>query len=144
MTRQEMFDLMNSHPAFHLATMEGDQPRVRALLLFKADESGIIFHSTVTKDIYQQVSQNPKVELCFNDFNKNIQLRVNGVLEIVDDNKLKDEIANHPSRGFLKSWRDRAIQDFYHSFVVFRLSKWEVSSSSSCNSIPRNLYLESK
>lgn len=133
MTRQEILELMNSNPAFHLATMDDDQPRVRAILLYKADKDGIVFHSGIMKDIYKQICQNPKVELCFNDFNKNIQLRVSGKLEIVDDNDLKDEIANHPSRGFLKSWKERGtLQDFYNTFVVFRLRNWVVSIASAC------------
>lgn len=133
MTRTEMYELMNANPAFHIATVEGDQPRVRAMLLYKADESGIVFHSSTRKDVYKQVCQNPKVELCFNDFTKNIQLRVTGTLEIVDDNSLKDEMSNHPSRGFLKSWRERGpIQDFYNTFVVFRLKNWEVNQASAC------------
>jgi uncharacterized pyridoxamine 5'-phosphate oxidase family protein len=132
-TRQEVFELMNSNPAFHLATMEDDQPRVRAMLLYKADESGIIFHSGTMKDVYKQICKNPKVELCFNDFNKNAQLRVSGKLEIVSDNNLKDEISNHASRGFLKSWKERGtMQDFYNTFVIFRLTDWVVSCASAC------------
>lgn len=41
MNEKEMYALMNSNPAFHLATVEGDQPRVRGMLLFRADENGI-------------------------------------------------------------------------------------------------------
>ena len=32
MTANEIFDLINKHPVFHLATMDGDQPRVRGML----------------------------------------------------------------------------------------------------------------
>lgn len=122
MTKGEMFDLMNRNPAFHLATAENDQPRVRAMLLYKADESGIIFHSGTMKDVYKQICHNPKVELCFNDYKKGTQLRVSGELEIVNDNHLKDEIIHHPSRAFLRSWKESgAMQDFDNTFVVFRL-----------------------
>lgn len=123
MTRQDIFDLMNGNPAFFMATLEGDQPRVRGLLLYKADESGIVFHTGTMKDLYKQVVAHPKVELCFVDFNRNIQVRVKGELEIVDDNNLKDEIAEHPSRQFLKPWKEGgSLQDFYNNFAVFRLS----------------------
>ena len=40
MTANEIFDLINKHPVFHLATMDGDQPRVRGMLLFRADDTG--------------------------------------------------------------------------------------------------------
>lgn len=122
MTGQEIIELIHRNPAFHLATVEGDQPRVRGMFLYKADASGIVFHSGTMKDVYRQVVNNPKVELCFNDFQNNIQVRVSGILEIVDDNTLKDEICAHPTRQFLRGWRESGtLQDFYSSFVVFRL-----------------------
>lgn len=123
MDKQEMYTLMNQNPAFYLATTDGDQPRVRGMLLYRADENGIIFHSGTMKDVYAQICQNPKVELCFNDYQSGCQLRVRGQLEIVDDNSLKDEIANHPSRTFLKPWKENGeLSDFYQTFVVFKLT----------------------
>ena len=65
MVKEEIFKLMNENPVFHLATMDGDQPRVRGMLLFRADEEGIIFHTASTKDVFQQIMKNPKAELCF-------------------------------------------------------------------------------
>ncbi|MDH7578976.1 MAG: pyridoxamine 5'-phosphate oxidase family protein [Bacillota bacterium] len=122
MNKYEIFDLMNQNPVFFLATADDNQPRVRGMLLYKADESGIVFHTGAMKDVYKQVMKNPKVELCFNDFKRNIQVRVSGELEVVDDNNLKDEILEHPSRQFLKPWKESgSLQDFYNSFIVFRL-----------------------
>ncbi len=122
MKKEEIFELMNANPAFHLATVEGDQPRCRAMFLFRANENGIIFHSGIMKMVHNQITKNPKVELCFNDFQKGIQVRVTGKLEIVEDKALKDEICNHPSRKFLKSWRESGtLDDFYNGFKVYRL-----------------------
>jgi len=123
MSGQEILELINSIPIFHLATVEGEQPRVRAMMLYKADDDGIIFHSGTMKDVYKQIIENPQVELCFNDYKKGIQVRVSGKLEIVDDINLKDEITAHPSRRFLKGWKESgSMRDFYNTFVVFRLS----------------------
>lgn len=122
MTKQEIIEFINQNPVIFLATAEGDQPRVRGMMLYKADESGIVFHSGKMKDVYRQVVNNPKAELCFNDLKKGVQMRVSGELEIVDDNNLKDEICEHPTRRFLKAWRESgSLQDFYNTFVVFRL-----------------------
>ena len=122
MNKKEIFELINSNPAFHLATVEGNQPRVRGMLLYKADETGIVFHSGTMKDLYSQVKENPKVELCFNSVAEGVQIRFSGELEIVEDKVLKDEIIEHPTRVFLKSWIDSGeLEDFYNSFVVFRL-----------------------
>lgn len=122
MTKELLYELMNSNPAFHLATIDGNVPRVRGMLLYKADETGIVFHSGAMKEVYKQVLECPTVELCFNDFKKGIQVRVNGELEIIDDNALKDEISEHPTRSFLKPWKESGeLADFYKAFVVFRL-----------------------
>ncbi|MDP4145869.1 MAG: pyridoxamine 5'-phosphate oxidase family protein [Bacillota bacterium] len=122
MTREEIFELMGKNPAFFLATVEGDQPRVRGMLLYRADEEGIVFHTAASKDLYSQVLKNPKAELCFNG--GGTQIRVTGELEIVEDNNLKDEICEHPTRKFLKPWREGGeLKDFYENFVVFRLRK---------------------
>jgi len=122
MKKEEIIELINANPAFHLATVEGDQPRCRGMFLFRADDKGIIFHSGAMKPVHHQIMENPKVELCFNDFTKRIQVRVAGKLEIVGDNTLKDEICAHPSREFLKPWRKSgALSDFYNTFKVYRL-----------------------
>ena len=121
MIREEVFELMKKNPAFFLATVEDDQPRVRGMLLYNADENGIVFHSGTMKDVYGQVLKNPKVELCFNG--NGTQVRVSGELEIVDDITMKDEISEHPSRKFLKPWKENGeLKDFYNTFVVFRLN----------------------
>ena len=70
MTKQDVFKLMNENPVFYLATLDGDEPRVRGMLLYKADEMGILFHSGTMKEVYNQVFKSPNVQLCFNDFSK--------------------------------------------------------------------------
>lgn len=116
MMKEEMFQLMNANPVFHLATMDGDQPRVRGMLLFRADEDGIIFHTASTKDVFTQISNNPKAELCFQG--QGSQIRVAGTLELVKDEKLKEEIYSHPSRAFLQAWKENGIDGLLQIFIL--------------------------
>ena len=116
MTTQEMFKLMNENPVFNLATVEGDQPRVRGMLLYKADENGIIFHTASTKDVFAQIKANPKAEMCF--FGDGTQIRVTGVLEQVSDDKLREEIFAHPTRAFLRAWKENGIDGLLQIFVM--------------------------
>lgn len=116
MTKQEIYQLMNQNPAFHLATVEGDQPRVRGMLLFRADEEGVIFHTASSKDLFRQIQQNPKAELCFQG--NGVQVRVTGVLEQVQDEALREEIFAHPTRKFLQAWKELGIE---HLLTVFRM-----------------------
>lgn len=116
MVKEDLFQIMNENPVFHLATMDGDQPRVRGMLLFRADEEGIIFHTASTKEVYQQIQKNPKTELCFQG--QGIQIRVSGILEQVEDEQLKEEIFNHPTRKFLQAWKEQGIDGLLQ---IFRL-----------------------
>ena len=107
MTKDEIFALMNENPVFHLATLDGDMPRVRGMLLYRADENGIIFHTGGMKDLYAQLCANKNAELCF--FSKGVQVRVSGQLEEIIDEAMNEEIFNHPSRGFLRMWKANGI-----------------------------------
>ena len=122
MTKEQLFELMNNTLVFHLATVENGEPRVRGMMLYKADETGIVFHTGDFKDVYKQIIANPNVQMCFNDASKGIQVRVRGALEEVMDTDLKDEISNHPTRAFLKKLRENStVEDFYNSIRVFRM-----------------------
>lgn len=116
MTKEEMYELMNANLGFYLATVEGDQPHVRGMMLFRADDNGIIFHTASTKDVFKQIMENPKAELCFNG--NGVQIRVTGKLEVVNDEKLREEIFNHPTRKFLQAWKDNGIDDLLKIFVM--------------------------
>ncbi len=114
MTKNEIYQLINENPVFHLATVEDDQPRVRGMLLYRADEDGIIFHTGSNKDVFEQIIKNPKAELCFQVAGK--QLRITGNLELVEDETLKEEIFNHPSRKFLQLWKEKGIDGILRIF----------------------------
>ncbi len=116
MTKEEIIQFMNANPACHLATADGNQPRVRGMLIYRADEQGILLHTGTPKDVCKQMMANPRVELCFFNPKDNVQVRVTGKAELVDDQKLKDEIvANRP---FMQPW----IKQFGYKFMaLFRV-----------------------
>ena len=116
MNKAEILAFLNANPTCYLATVEGDQPRVRAFGMVKADNNGVILETGTFKDVYKQLVANPKVELCFFNAKDGIQIRVSGTVEPVDDIKLKDEII--VQRPFLK---ERVAKGGYESIGVFRL-----------------------
>lgn len=129
MQKEQIFKILNKNPVFFLATLEGAQPRVRGMLLYKADESGIVFHTGSTKDLYEQILENPNVQLCFYDQEQNMQVRVRGALEMIDDDNLKEEISNHPTRAFLQGLKASCAtkEDFYKMLAVFSLKNGKVN-----------------
>lgn len=86
----------------YLATIDGDQPRLRPVSPVKTDGFTIyvanlrLYHKTV------EIAANPKVELCYLDGGHN-QVRITGVAEIVNDENLLQEIwdANPLLRQYL-------------------------------------------
>ena len=125
MDKEQIFEFMSQNPVFYLATVEGDEPRVRAMLLYKADESGIVFHTGPFKEVYQQILKNPQVQLCFHNQEQGLQIRVRGVLERTDERAFKEEIASHPSRGFMQAWKANCAseEEFFDMFSVFTLKQ---------------------
>jgi pyridoxamine 5'-phosphate oxidase len=118
MTRDEILGFMNSHPACNLATAEaGGQPHVRGMLMYRADDKGIIFHTGEFKDLWKQVMNNSMVELCFFDPKTNTQVRVTGTAQSVEELALKEEIVK--ARPFLKAWVEKRG---YESLKVFRVT----------------------
>lgn len=118
MNKKEILDFMNAHPACHVATIEGNIPRVRGLRMHKADEKGIIFQTWTTKDVGKQLMKNTAAELCFNDYDKEIQVRVNGKFELVNDMAVKKAVMD--ARPSLKPFLDELG---YDKVAIFRMSR---------------------
>ena len=100
MTKEEVLEFINKNPLFSLATVEGNLPRVRIMMLYRADENGIIFITTTLKAVYKQLQANPAIEMCFYNQKEFRQVRIEGNVEILDDLELKKEVVEKLS--FLK------------------------------------------
>jgi pyridoxamine 5'-phosphate oxidase len=91
------------NPVCYLATVEGDQPRVRTFLLWYADESGFYFVLMSPKEVTKQLQQNPKAEVCF--YNNAAdpadwkQMRVTGEVEFLEDEENLEKA--YQNRSFL-------------------------------------------
>jgi len=100
LNKSEILAFLNANRSCHLATVEGNKPHVRVMGIYRADEDGIIIQAYTIKDIHKQLCENPNVELCFNNTDNSIQIRVSGAVELLDDRALKDEVI--AKRPFLK------------------------------------------
>jgi len=112
----------NENPVSYVATVESDQPRVRAFAMWYADETGFYFHTGAMKPVYKQLKQNPKVELCFYHPAENggVMMRVTGIVEFLNDVELRKKLIEE--RQFLKAWGFTPEND---DLVIFRISKGE-------------------
>jgi len=101
MNKTEILAFIKANTACHVATVENGAPRVRGLRVWKVDEKdGIMFQTWKGKDVSKQLSKNPQVELCFNNYEANIQVRVRGKMELVEDAAAKKQVL--ADKPFLK------------------------------------------
>jgi uncharacterized pyridoxamine 5'-phosphate oxidase family protein len=101
MDLHDCISFASEHPICYLASEDGDQARVRALLMWFADERGFYFMTMSPKRFSEQLHQNPKVEVCFfngaSDLPDARTLRVTGPVEFVDDAVLTRKVAEERS-----------------------------------------------
>jgi pyridoxamine 5'-phosphate oxidase len=116
MNKEQIIEFINKNPVCFLATSDGQQPRVRGMMTYKADAAGILFNTGRPKDMYKQIAANPRVELCYFSAETNVQVRVTGKAQIVEDMDLKKQIVKE--RTFLQPIVEKAGFDL---LVVFRV-----------------------
>ncbi|MDY6827026.1 MAG: pyridoxamine 5'-phosphate oxidase family protein [Bacillota bacterium] len=105
MNKKEILEFMRANRDAHLATIENGQPRVRAIGIYRMEEDGIIIQTFKSKDVGKQLMQNPNVEICFNNFEDRIQVRVRGAVELMEDDAAVEECLKE--RPFLKQFVDK-------------------------------------
>lgn len=120
MNKNDVLKKIQENPNFHLATIANGFPKVRGMLAYKVDEEGLVFHTARTKDVYEQLVNNPVAEVCFN-LRDGLQIRINGTVEDITSEIVIDEIMEHPSRAFLRNWKRQGhIKDIYIDLTVFK------------------------
>ncbi|MGE5364381.1 MAG: pyridoxamine 5'-phosphate oxidase family protein [Bacteroidota bacterium] len=119
MNIQDCIKFANENPVCNLATLEGDQPRVRVLGFWFADETGFYFQTSTVKEIPEQLRGNPKTEVCFYKHQDMIgtMLRIAGTAEFVDDVYYREKVLN--DRPFLKTF---GITIESPKLVIFRIA----------------------
>ena len=79
---REVYDFLKSCGTYYLATVEGDQPRVRPFGTVDIFEDKLYIQTGKSKDVSRQIQANPNVEICA--FHGGKWLRIAGKL-IRDD-----------------------------------------------------------
>ncbi len=103
---EEYAKFANDNPVCFFATAEGDQPRVRALAMWFANETGFYFQAQSVKALVKQLHENNKVEAYFHAPEYKKVMRVSGKVKFIDDVALKTRCLEE--RTFLK---DMGITD---------------------------------
>jgi pyridoxamine 5'-phosphate oxidase len=126
----------NENKTCYLATVEGDQPRVRAMGMLYADETGFYFNTEHPKALASQLKSNQKVEVCY--FARGRMMRVSGKVEFIDDIAIRTKF--YEARPFLKGLGINSPDD--PALVVFAIRRgeaffWTMAENTKEAGIPR-------
>lgn len=100
MKRVEKF--LKDAEVYYLATVDGDQPRVRPFGTAHIFEDKLYIQTGKAKDVYKQISDNPKVEICA--VKGGDWLRISG--ELVEDDRREARVAMLDAYPQLKQMYD--------------------------------------
>ena len=94
---------------YYLATVEGDQPRVRPFGTAEIFEGKLYIQTGKVKHVYKQLAANPKAEICGFDGNEWIRIQC----ELIPDERIEakqDMLDKNPSlKGMYKADDDNTI-----------------------------------
>jgi len=109
---REVYDFLKQCGTYYLATVEGDQPRVRPFGTADIFEDRLYIQTGKSKEVSRQIQANPKVELCA--FAGGRWLRVAGTL--VRDDRIEAKrhmLDSHPSLKAMYSAEDDNTEVLY-------------------------------
>jgi len=139
MNLQECIKFANENPICFLATAEDDQPHVRVLGFWFADETGFYFQSGSIKEFPNQLKKNHKTEVCFykHEGMTGTMLRVSGSVEFINDLNLREKVLN--DRPFLKSF---GLTIDSPGLVIFRIAHGKAHFWTMENNMKPKVYIE--
>lgn len=109
---EEVFEFLKSCEVYYLATVEGDQPRVRPFGTVDIFEGKFYIQTGKVKNVSKQIQENPKVEICACEGGK--WLRVSG--KLVRDDRVeakKHMLDNYPELRSMYSEDDDNTEVLY-------------------------------
>ena len=109
---QKVVDFLKAANTYYLATVDGDQPRVRPFGTAHIFEGKLYIQTGKVKDVSKQIHANPKVEICA--FHNGEWLRVAG--ELVEDDRIDAKqslLDSYPSLQGMYKADDENTEVFY-------------------------------
>lgn len=122
---QKVFDFIKSCRVYYIATMDGDQPRVRPFGTIDIYDGKIYFLTGKNKQISKQIGDNPKIEICA--YNGDKWIRVQAVAIEDETIEAKQQVLNaFPFLQDVFKADDDNTQVFYLSNAVAMISSFEM------------------
>ena len=118
---KRVYEFLKSAGVYYLATVEGDQPRVRPFGTYNIFEDKLYIQTGKVKPCSKQLAANPKAEICA--FHEGVWLRVAG--ELVEDDRVaarKSMLDAYPNLRAMYDENDGNTQVFYFKNAVATFS----------------------
>ena len=109
---EEIMKFLQDTKVFYLATVEGDQPRVRPMGFVMIYKDRLYFSTNNTKDMYKQMQANPKVEFSGMAEGKWIRIWGEVAFDAERDTKVK-ALESHPGLQRMYNADDGIFTLFY-------------------------------
>jgi pyridoxamine 5'-phosphate oxidase len=109
----------NDANAMSLATVSEDgAPSSRMVLLKDVDERGFTFYTNLGSRKAEQLKVNPKAALCFHWKSLRRQVRIEGVVETVDDAEADEYFASRARASRIGAWASKQSQNLPGRFEL--------------------------
>ena len=118
-----VYDFLKKAGTYYLATVDGDQPRVRPFGTVNIFEGKLYIQTGKVKDVAKQIAANPKVEI--SAFMEGKWIRVAG--ELVEDDRIeaqKSMLDAYPELGGMYKAGDGNTVVYYFKNAVATISSF--------------------
>ena len=120
---EKVYEFLNNAGTYYLATVEGDQPRVRPFGTALLYDGRLYIQTGKVKNVSKQLAANPKAEICA--FKDGVWLRLAGELVNDDNRDVKAAMLDKmPSLKAMYSADDDNTQVLYFKNAVATFSSF--------------------
>jgi uncharacterized pyridoxamine 5'-phosphate oxidase family protein len=120
---EKVVEFLKEAGTYYLATVEGDQPRVRPFGTAHVFEGKLYIQTGKVKDVSKQLMANPKAEICA--FKNGEWIRIAG--ELIEDDRVEARqsmLDDYPSLQKMYSADDGNTQVFYFKNATATISSF--------------------
>lgn len=124
-------EFLEKTKTYYLATVEGDQPRVRPFGTVLVYDGKLYIQTGKVKPVSKQLAANPKAEICAFDGETGTWLRISG--ELINDDSRDVKVAmldKHPDLKFMYSADDDNTQVLYFKDATATFSSFTAAPES--------------
>jgi uncharacterized pyridoxamine 5'-phosphate oxidase family protein len=120
---KEVFDFLKKCGTYYIATVDGDQPRVRPFGTVNIFENKLYIQTGKSKDVSKQMKKNPRIEICAMTEGKWIRVQATAV----EDDRVEAKASmldNYPGLKDRYSATDKNCQVLYLKNAVATINSF--------------------